>query len=94
MTLQHFPNFSESLYMAEQGVASKVAAWIKAKLHTARAREVIKDVRIKRDDIKNNIHEIKTTLNGEDRWFLKLCDSKDPEEKECPPGYLDRPEKE
>lgn len=29
-------------------------------------------------------------LNGEDRYFLKVCDSRDPEEKECPPEYIEQ----
>lgn len=46
--------------------------------------EYTRKVRRKTDQA---VEDIRTTLNGEDRFFLKMCDSRDPEEKECPPDY-------
>ena len=35
--------------------------------------------------IEKNLNEIMTYLNGEERWFIKLCDSE--KDDECPPDY-------
>ncbi len=67
---------------------------IKKRLLVDEVRNSIAHADLKRNHIRKAVEDIKTTLNGEDRWFLKVCDAFDPEEKECPPDYPDKSESE
>ena len=36
---------------------------------------------------KEALDDLKTTINGEDHWFIKACDQR--EEADCPAPYLE-----
>jgi hypothetical protein len=70
---------------------NKMLHWIKRRILVEDVKHSIAYSDLKRNHIRKAVDDIKTSLNGEDRWFLKVCDSFDPEEKECPPEYPDKP---
>lgn len=47
-------------------------------------KEAIRNSDIERKNIAKRIQQVRETLDGEDRWFIKVCDSDDPNEKNCP----------
>ena len=60
---------------------------IKSILNVFRLRRETKDnikrAESEREKIKGVVAEIVRTLNGEDRWFIRVCDSLDDERPNC-----------
>lgn len=53
----------------------------------ATAEAAIEQVRKIREKADRDLDQVEKKINGDSRYFLKICDSEDPEEKDCPPPY-------
>ena len=65
----------------------KIKKWFSEHFGTKQIKADLESVEKERLKIDLIVDDIRTTLDGEDRFFLKICDSEDPEEKECPPDH-------
>lgn len=51
------------------------------------AQLVIAKNRLLDKEVNKSLDQVEKKLNGDSRYFLRVCDSEDPEEKNCPPFY-------